>query len=111
MSNIVDSLRRRQKIIVLGLALGIVSLYVLPIDQIFAQTREELLNLRFDLAETQTNNAFDRGTARVLGAVQPGFSLDQAYAIVNTLEDQRANTLAQLTELRYSIIESLPDQS
>jgi hypothetical protein len=34
MSHIVDSLRKRQKMIVLGVALAVVTLYVIPVDQI-----------------------------------------------------------------------------
>jgi hypothetical protein len=34
MSHIVDSLRKQQKMIVLGVALAVVTLYVIPVDQI-----------------------------------------------------------------------------
>jgi hypothetical protein len=34
MSHIVDSLRKRQRMIVLGVALAVVTLYVIPVDQI-----------------------------------------------------------------------------
>ena len=34
MSNIVNSLRKHQKLIILGAALGVISLYFIPIDQI-----------------------------------------------------------------------------
>lgn len=34
MADIVDSLRKHQKMIVLGAALGIIALYVLPVDQL-----------------------------------------------------------------------------
>ena len=36
MTHIVDSLRKHQKIIVLGVALGVIALYVIPVDQIVA---------------------------------------------------------------------------
>jgi hypothetical protein len=34
MSHIVESLRKQQKLIVLGVALAVVTLYVIPVDQI-----------------------------------------------------------------------------
>ena len=34
MSSIVDSLRKNQRIIVLAMALGVISLYIIPFDQI-----------------------------------------------------------------------------
>ena len=36
MTHIVDSLRKHQKIIVLGVALGVIALYIVPVDQIVA---------------------------------------------------------------------------
>ena len=34
MSHMVDSLRRHQRMIILGVALGVIALYIVPIDQI-----------------------------------------------------------------------------
>ena len=36
MTTIVDSLRKHQKLIVLGVALGVIALYIVPVDQIVA---------------------------------------------------------------------------
>ena len=36
MTTIVDSLRKHQKLIVLGVALGVIALYIIPVDQIVA---------------------------------------------------------------------------
>jgi hypothetical protein len=107
MSNIVDSLRRQQKIIVLGAALAVIALYVTPLDQIFAQTStEQRINDRFALAHTQVDNAFDRGVARVQSSPLAG--TPQGYSIVANLEDQRANLHQVLSEHNYRIVGSLP---
>ena len=34
MSHMVDSLRKHQKMIILGVALGVIALYIVPVDQI-----------------------------------------------------------------------------
>lgn len=34
MSHMVDSLRKHQKMIILGVALGVIALYIIPIDQV-----------------------------------------------------------------------------
>jgi hypothetical protein len=36
MTRIAESIRRNHKLIILGMALGVVALYMLPLDQIFA---------------------------------------------------------------------------
>ena len=48
MTHIVDSLRKHQKMIVLGAALAVITLYVIPIDQIAtAQSLSERVNQLF----------------------------------------------------------------
>jgi hypothetical protein len=107
MSHIVDSLRRQQKIIVLGAALAVVALYVTPLDQIFAQTSTvDRINARFAQAHTQVDSAFDRGVARVQNSPLGGTT--QGYALVANLEDQRANLHDLLSTHNYRIVGSLP---
>jgi hypothetical protein len=109
MSDIVKSLRRHQKIIVLVIALGVVSLYVTPIDQIFAQTSvQDRINARFQQAHDQTDAAFDRGVERVLTSRLVDVNRDQAYAIVDNLEEQRANLHQVLTEHNYRLLAQFP---
>jgi hypothetical protein len=44
MSHIVDSLRKQQKMIVLGVALSVVTLYVIPLDQIASAVLPQIQN-------------------------------------------------------------------
>ena len=48
MTHIVDSLRKQQKMIVLGAALAVITLYIIPLDQIAAAlTTSERINALF----------------------------------------------------------------
>ena len=56
MTRIAESIRRNHKVIILGMALGIVALYMLPLDQIFAASNPI----------TKVTSAFENAKKRVV---------------------------------------------
>ena len=99
MSDIVKSLRKHQKMIILVAALGVISMYVMPLDQIFAASTGDLVKQRLDTAIDRTNAAFDRGIDRVQNSGSP-----QAYKIVENLENQQDRINQHLTDLQYRLL-------
>jgi hypothetical protein len=109
MSDIVKSLRRHQKMMILVAAIGVVSLYLLPLDQIFAQTSTEArINARFQQAHDQTDTAFNNAIQRVANSRLPSVNPDQYNAIVSNLEDQRDFLHQVLSEHNYRLLGQIP---
>jgi hypothetical protein len=107
MTKIVDSFRRYQKVMVLVVALGVVTLYMLPVDKIYAQLTETDIHARFDAAQSRVDSAFNNGIDRVNAAMGRGLPTEQGYAIIANLEDHRTQVLGQLDENRYRLIDQL----
>jgi hypothetical protein len=107
MRKIVDSLRRYQKIMILVVAFGVISLYMLPVDKIYAQLSQDDVNARFDAAQARVDSAFNNGIDRVGAAMGRGLPAEQGYAIISNLEDQKSHVLSQLDENRYRLLDQL----
>jgi hypothetical protein len=86
MIHLVNLLRKHQKIIVLGVALGIVSLYFLPFDQIFAASVQERVHARFAVARSQVTAHHDQ---------------------LQHVPGLEAQILAQLNDAEYRVITQL----
>lgn len=80
MINVIDSIRKYQKIIVLGVALGVIALYMTPLDQIMAQTGPG--SVGFDNARASVDRAFGNAIASVQDALDGS---DRAYSIIDRL--------------------------
>jgi hypothetical protein len=81
-----DSIRKYQKIVVLGLALGVITLYMVPIDQILAQNGP---GGGLDTARAAFNTAFDNAEDKVLASALDGS--DRGYAIIDRLNERQAD--------------------
>lgn len=85
MADIVDSLRKHQKMIILGAALGIIALYVLPVDQLVnALTVHE----------------------RIHNAIANAISHISANTHIPS--DVKARILAHLADVEYKVTSHLP---
>ena len=82
MTHIVDSLRKHQKMIVLGAALAVITLYVIPLDQISAQTTSERVNqlFSFHINSLSQNSHVPQHVIDTL--------TDTQYRIVSQLQDK-----------------------
>ena len=80
MTQIVDSLRKHQKMIVLGAALAVITLYIIPIDQIAnaLSPRAQAMQDRFDTIIERLNSHGLTSQAAHLAEVQ--------YKVVNILD-------------------------
>ena len=80
MTHIVDSLRKHQKMIVLGAALAVITLYIIPVDQLASalHPRAQAMQDRFDLIIKRVSDLGLTSTAEHLKDVQ--------YKVVNILE-------------------------
>jgi hypothetical protein len=93
-----DSIRKYQKIVVLGLALGVITLYMAPVDQILAQNGP---GGGLDTARAAFNTAFDNAEVKVLDAL--GGS-DRAYAIVDRFNEKQADLNDRFDVLTYRLV-------
>lgn len=59
MSHMVDSLRKHQRMIILGVALGVIALYIIPVDQIVNAVKSPpgLLNAQAKIGEIRAKIA------------------------------------------------------
>jgi hypothetical protein len=80
MTTIVDLIRKHQKMIVLGAALAVITLYIIPVDQLASalHPRAQAMQDRFDRIIARLNGLGLTSQAEHLGEVQ--------YKVVNILE-------------------------
>jgi hypothetical protein len=80
MTHIVNSLRKHQKMIVLGAALAVITLYIIPVDQLASalHPRAQAMQDRFDRIIDRLIGLGQTDTANRLSDVQ--------YRVVNILE-------------------------
>ena len=80
MTHIVNSIRKHQKMIVLGAALAVITLYIIPVDQLASalHPRAQAMQDRFDRIIERLNGLGQTDTANHLSDVQ--------YRVVNILE-------------------------
>jgi hypothetical protein len=77
MTNVKDFIRKYQNIIVLALALGVIFLYVVPVDQVLAQSP----------IRTQINSTFDNARDTIHRALDDS---DRAFMRIEILDNQQA---------------------
>ena len=87
----VDNIRRYQKMIVLGVAIGVIALYMTPLDQIMAQTGP---GVGLDNARASVDMAFGNAITAVQDALDGS---DRAYSIIDRLNARNDAVIDRIT--------------
>jgi hypothetical protein len=102
MSKVIDNIRRYQKMIVLGVAMGVIALYMTPLDQIMAQTGRD--SGAIDAARATMDTAFSNAITSVQNQIA-NIGSDRAYSIIDYL-NARHDAANLRVDAAYQILQT-----